>query len=64
VILGDDLRFEAPASVPRSLQIDLAQIAFQLLFAAAVAGVIAIVADRVMLIVTDMIGQFSVHCPL
>jgi hypothetical protein len=64
VILGDDLRFEAPASVPRSLQIDLAEIAFQLVFAAAVAGVIAIVADRVMPIVTDMIGQFSVHCPL
>src|ERR1039457_500511 len=64
LVLGDDLRLETPVPVPRRLQIDLAEIAFQFLLAAAVAGVAAVVARRVVLLIAYLLGQFGMHRPL
>src|ERR1039457_1474936 len=64
LVLGDDPRLQASVPVARRLRVDLPEIAFQFLLAAAVARVAAVVADRVVLLIAHVLGQLGVHRPL
>src|SRR5689334_8811670 len=61
---GYDLRFKRPIAIPRRLERQLAEIAFQGLGGLAVTRVAAVVAGLVVFRIPEMIGHLGLHGPL
>jgi hypothetical protein len=61
LVLRDDPRLEAAVAIARRFQIQLAELAFQFLPAAAISRIAAVVARRVVLLVADVLCQFGVE---
>jgi tetratricopeptide (TPR) repeat protein len=64
LILGHDLRIKRPVTISRRLQIEFSEVPFQLFPALPVARVPAMMAHRIMLLVTQVIDHLSLQCPL
>jgi hypothetical protein len=67
LMLFDQLWLELAIPVPRCLQFDLAEVAFQLLASDSVSRVAAVFACWIVLVVSQLLGQFAVqrafqHC--
>src|ERR1041384_7210296 len=61
---GYDLRFERPIAIPRRLERQLAEVAFQGFGSLAVTRVAAVVAGLVVFRIAEMIGHLGLHGPL
>jgi len=64
LVLGDQLRLEAAVAIARDLEWQLAELALERLAAASVAGVAGCVGDRLVLVVTEVLGHLCIQCPL
>lgn len=63
-MLLNDLGLEGPVAIARYLDRHRAKAALERLGRLAVARVAAFVPGRVVLLLTDVVGQFRGHCPL
>lgn len=64
LVFLNDLRNECAIPVTRHFNEQLTKLALELLAAKTVAGVASRVTDRPMPVVTQMVGQFGIQCPL
>ena len=63
-MLGDQLGLEAAVPIARDLERQLAKLALERLATASVACVAGNVSDRLVLVMTEVLGHLCIQCPL
>src|SRR5512137_383905 len=62
-MLGDEQRLKSPLPITRDIQRQFAKVPFDRLAAFAIARIAALIGDRIMASMAEMVGQFGLHRP-